>query len=138
MRCYGEHVGEHVGNLRNILTSWREPIGNLKEHIRNQGKMKKRSLPKRVCHQFWPGLITSCKEHPTYWIWAQHLWTWKKVEKRKWHVVNVTTESYLQKWKYKYIGRRKTYVQNLWIDENMGEKGTQHTYYVHVHTPISY
>jgi hypothetical protein len=36
--CYGEHVGEHIGNLRNILepdemrTHW--------EHIGNQGKMK--------------------------------------------------------------------------------------------------
>ncbi len=39
--CYGgEHVGEHIGNLENILRTWWEPIENLKgtlwEHIGNQ------------------------------------------------------------------------------------------------------
>jgi hypothetical protein len=28
-RCYGEHVGEHIGNLGNILGTWCEPIWNL-------------------------------------------------------------------------------------------------------------
>jgi hypothetical protein len=32
LRCYGEHVEEHIGNLR--------------EHISNQGKMKKDPFPK--------------------------------------------------------------------------------------------
>ncbi len=45
VRClYGEHVGEHIVNLGNIL----EPIRNLKgtmwEHIRKQGKLKKKNL----------------------------------------------------------------------------------------------
>jgi len=42
VRCYGEHVGEHIENM------W-EPIENLKgtywEHIGNQGKMKKNPWP---------------------------------------------------------------------------------------------
>jgi hypothetical protein len=29
-------------------------------------RLQKISLPKRVCHHFWPGLYTLCKEHPTY------------------------------------------------------------------------
>jgi hypothetical protein len=32
--CYGEHVNEHIGNLRNIL-------GTYREHSENHGKMKK-------------------------------------------------------------------------------------------------
>jgi hypothetical protein len=35
VRCYGEHVGEHIENLRNILGTQWELKGNLWEHIRN-------------------------------------------------------------------------------------------------------
>jgi hypothetical protein len=49
MRCYGEHVGEHIENLGNILGTHQElkgnPLGTSREHIVNQGKMKKKSLP---------------------------------------------------------------------------------------------
>jgi hypothetical protein len=41
VRCYGEHVGEHIGNLGNILrTHWELE----REHVGNKRKMKK-SLP---------------------------------------------------------------------------------------------
>jgi hypothetical protein len=30
VRRYGEHVGEHIGNLKNILETWWESIGNFK------------------------------------------------------------------------------------------------------------
>jgi len=53
MRCYGEHVGKHIENLGNILgTCWKplrtqgNPLRTSREHIVNQGKMKKKSLPK--------------------------------------------------------------------------------------------
>jgi hypothetical protein len=38
-RCYGEHVGVHIGNLGNSLGTQREFSGN-------QGKMKKNWEPK--------------------------------------------------------------------------------------------
>jgi len=37
----GNTLGEHIGNLKNILKTRWEPIGNLKgEHVGNKGKMK--------------------------------------------------------------------------------------------------
>ncbi len=68
MRCYGEHAGEHIGTRGNFLKP--SPPQNLK------GKKKARhlecllgpshwlheiSLPKRVCHYFWRGLIPLAK-----------------------------------------------------------------------------
>jgi len=86
--CYGEHVGEHIGNLGNILGTHWEFKGNIMGTHWNQGKMKKNpsppskklkrkqhkapermlrpshwlheiSLPKRIHHHFRPGLIPS-------------------------------------------------------------------------------
>ncbi len=95
VRCYGEHVGEPIWNLGNILGTWWESIGNLKGTWNTLGtreKWKKKtfhpspfpqtykekarhldgmlgpshwlheiSLPKRVHHHFWPGLIRLAK-----------------------------------------------------------------------------
>ncbi len=90
VRGYGENVGQHIGNLRNIwrmfpLGTWRELSENT---FGNQGKMKKNpptpqlekarhvgcmlgpshwlheiSLSKRVCHHFWPELIPLAKNN---------------------------------------------------------------------------
>ncbi len=96
VRCYEEHVGEHIGNLRNILRTHWELNGNIhwepwKIEKKNppptpnlKGKKARHldgmlgpshwllheiSLPKRVSHHFWPGLIiTSCKEHLTHYM----------------------------------------------------------------------
>jgi hypothetical protein len=46
MRCYGEHVGEHIENSKG--THWEHdgnPLGTSREHIVNQGKMKKIPSP---------------------------------------------------------------------------------------------
>ncbi len=94
--CYGDHVGEHIGNLGKILGTWWEPTGNFKwthwEQGENEKKQKKNSfpttptqnlkgrkarhlecmrgpsnwlheisLPRRVHHHFWPGLIPLAK-----------------------------------------------------------------------------
>jgi hypothetical protein len=45
VRCYGEHVGEHIGNLWNILGPDGNPLGTYREHIGNQGRMKKIVFP---------------------------------------------------------------------------------------------
>jgi hypothetical protein len=49
IQAYEEHVGEHIGNLRNILrTYWEleEHIENLMgTHMGNQGKLKKPNPP---------------------------------------------------------------------------------------------
>ncbi len=90
MRCYGEYVGEHIGNL--MGTHW-ELKGNT---LGTKGKWEKNppgsptpqnlkgkkarhecmlgpsnwlheiSLRKRVCHHFWPGLIPLAKNTLTY------------------------------------------------------------------------
>ncbi len=41
----GEHVGEHIGNLRNILRIWWEPIGNLKGTYWEPKKKWTKNLP---------------------------------------------------------------------------------------------
>jgi hypothetical protein len=88
VRCYGEHVGEHIENLTG--THW-ELKGNIMGTHWRQGKNEKQillptppnfkmkkashlecmlgpphwlheiSLPRRVCHYFWPGLIPLAK-----------------------------------------------------------------------------
>jgi len=77
MRCYGEHVEEHIGNLGNILRTHWELIGNLSGTTENEknpqlplkrGKKKhlecmlgpsgwlhETSYSKRICHNFWLG-----------------------------------------------------------------------------------
>jgi hypothetical protein len=43
--CYGgEHVGEHIGNLGNILRIWWEPIGNFKGTYWEPKKNEKKIL----------------------------------------------------------------------------------------------
>jgi hypothetical protein len=71
-RCYGEHVGEHIGNLGNILgthwvgTYWELGKNELKRKIKSRHFECMLSLPigcmkflcsKTVGHHFWPGLI---------------------------------------------------------------------------------
>ncbi len=63
VRCY---VGEHIGNLGNIVRTWWEPIGNLKGRhlecmLRPFDWLQEISLPKGVRHHFWPGLIPFAK-----------------------------------------------------------------------------
>jgi len=45
VRCYGEHVGEHIGNLRNILETHWELEGNIVDTHWEQGTNEKKSLP---------------------------------------------------------------------------------------------
>jgi len=79
VRCYGEHVGEHIGNLLGTET---EHVGNTlgtrkkmkknPSHPKLERKQKARylecmlgashwlheiSLPKKVSHHFWLGVI---------------------------------------------------------------------------------
>ncbi len=87
VRCYGEHVGEHIRNLMgthwvligNIVeTHWEPEKKNLLPHPSPNLKGEKKqgnlsaclglsiwvheiSLPKRVRHHFWPGLIPLAK-----------------------------------------------------------------------------
>ncbi len=48
--CYGDHAGEHIGNLGKILGTLWEPTGKFKwthwEHIGNKGKMRKKKKKK--------------------------------------------------------------------------------------------
>jgi hypothetical protein len=67
VRRYGEHVGEHIGNL--MGTHWElkgKHSGNIVETHWEPGKNEnyillfgcmKFSLPKKVHHHVWPGLI---------------------------------------------------------------------------------
>ncbi len=74
--CYGEHVGEHIENL--MRTHWElgendapplPPTPKLKwkkaRHLEcmlgPSHWLREISLPKRVCHHFWPGLIPISK-----------------------------------------------------------------------------
>jgi hypothetical protein len=87
VRCYGEHVGEHIGNLMgthwvligNVVGTHWEPEKNEKKnpspppHPNIEGKKKQGnlsayldwvheiSLTKRVCHHFWPELLPLAK-----------------------------------------------------------------------------
>jgi hypothetical protein len=45
VRCYGEHVGEHIGNLGNILATWWELKGNIVGTHWELGKNEKQSFP---------------------------------------------------------------------------------------------
>jgi len=88
VRCYGEHVEEHNGNLKNLMKShWKlernivkthwEPRKNEKKSFPPELKKKKArhlecmlgpshwlheiSPPKRVWHHFWPQLLALAK-----------------------------------------------------------------------------
>jgi hypothetical protein len=63
MRCYGEHVGEHIENLGNILGTCWNPLRTSREHIVNQGKMKKKIPPQN--RRFY-GKINYLSLWPTY------------------------------------------------------------------------
>jgi hypothetical protein len=41
----GNAPGEHIGNIRNVLSTWWEPIGNLKRISWDQRKNEKKSSP---------------------------------------------------------------------------------------------
>ncbi len=75
VRCYEKHVGEHIGNLVNILGTGDFFIKNLPPPPTEKEKKARHlecmlgpshwlheiSLSKRVCHHFWPRLICLAK-----------------------------------------------------------------------------
>jgi hypothetical protein len=79
VRCYWEHFGEHIENLKHILIFWWEPIGNWSEtyweHIGNQGKMEKKTFP--LPHLAHPPKLKRRKGKPP-WVhaWAFPLAAW--------------------------------------------------------------
>jgi hypothetical protein len=89
VKCYGEHVGEHIGNQRKMKKNPFSPTPRKKFKGRKAKLLEcmlgpshwlhEVSIPKRVRHHFWPGLIPSaknillikkhthnCNEQPTY------------------------------------------------------------------------
>jgi hypothetical protein len=73
LRCYREHVGEHIGNQgkmkKNPLPGGPPPPPNLKgknaRHLEGMlgpsHSLHEISVPKRVHHHFWPQLIPLAK-----------------------------------------------------------------------------